>query len=270
MEDPKELAQPFTKDHLAMERMPGHWVLAQMGKRVLRPGGMELTRAMLDALAIGSTDRVVELAPGLGATAALTLARGPESYIAVERDQDAAALVRSFVERHGGSCLRGTADDTGLPGESATVVYGEAMLTMQTSAHKTAIVREAARVLEQGGRYGIHELCLAPDDLDEEVKTQVLADLSREVHVGVRPLTLAEWRALLESEGFHVQWTRTASMHLLEPRRLLRDEGLIGGLCFAFNVLRSPVARQRVRGMRRVFRTHENHTYAVSLVATKA
>ncbi|MFP4173650.1 MAG: SAM-dependent methyltransferase, partial [Candidatus Hydrogenedentota bacterium] len=37
-----------------MERMPGHWVLAQMGKRVLRPGGMELTRAMLEALAIGA------------------------------------------------------------------------------------------------------------------------------------------------------------------------------------------------------------------------
>ncbi|MFP4173439.1 MAG: methyltransferase domain-containing protein, partial [Candidatus Hydrogenedentota bacterium] len=141
------------------------------------------------------------LAPGLGATAALTLARGPESYTAVERDQDAAASLRSVVEPHGGVCRQGTAEETGLADGSATVVYGEAMLTMQTSAHKTAIVREAARVLEQGGRYGIHELCLAPDDLDEEVKAQVLADLSREVHVGVRPLTLAEWRALLESEG---------------------------------------------------------------------
>lgn len=54
MEDHKEIAEPFTKDRLAMERMPGHWVLAQMGKRVLRPGGMELTRAMLEALAIGA------------------------------------------------------------------------------------------------------------------------------------------------------------------------------------------------------------------------
>ncbi|MFP4173440.1 MAG: hypothetical protein ACLFV4_11075 [Candidatus Hydrogenedentota bacterium] len=58
-------------------------------------------------------------------------------------------------------------------------------------------------------------------------------------------------------------------MHLLEPRRLLLDEGLIGGLSFVLNVLRSRVARRRVRGMRRVFRKHANHTYAVSLVATK-
>ena len=32
---------------LKTEKMPGHWVLARLGKRVLRPGGMELTRRML-------------------------------------------------------------------------------------------------------------------------------------------------------------------------------------------------------------------------------
>jgi hypothetical protein len=37
----KERRQP------ALEIMPGHWVLARMGKRVLRPGGLELTRRLL-------------------------------------------------------------------------------------------------------------------------------------------------------------------------------------------------------------------------------
>lgn len=62
-------------DTLAMEKMPGHWVLARLGKRVLRPGGRMLTRQMLGALAIGPRDRVVEFAPGLGSTARLTLRR---------------------------------------------------------------------------------------------------------------------------------------------------------------------------------------------------
>ena len=44
----------------------GHWVLAKLGKRVLRPGGLELTRKMLSALSIGEEDDVVEFAPGLG------------------------------------------------------------------------------------------------------------------------------------------------------------------------------------------------------------
>src|SRR5215208_2548433 len=54
---------------LKTEKMPGHWVLARMGKRVLRPGGMELTRRMLDALRISESDDVVEFAPGMGVTA---------------------------------------------------------------------------------------------------------------------------------------------------------------------------------------------------------
>ena len=29
--------------------LPGHWLLARLGKRVLRPGGLELTSRVLDA-----------------------------------------------------------------------------------------------------------------------------------------------------------------------------------------------------------------------------
>ena len=45
--------------------MPGGWLLARMGDRVLRPVGPELTLKMLDALSIGSDDAVLELPPGL-------------------------------------------------------------------------------------------------------------------------------------------------------------------------------------------------------------
>src|SRR5215208_6344021 len=82
---------------LKTEKMPGHWVLARMGKRVLRPGGMDLTRRMLDALRIRESDEVVEFAPGMGVTARLTLALRPASYTAVERDEAAAKIVRGYL-----------------------------------------------------------------------------------------------------------------------------------------------------------------------------
>jgi hypothetical protein len=53
----------------------------------------------------------------------------------------------------------------GLPGQSASVVYGKAMLTMQSASQKRKIVQEASRILKSGGRYGIHELCLVPGHL---------------------------------------------------------------------------------------------------------
>lgn len=261
--------QALPGSQLDITKMPGHWLLARMGKRVLRPGGLELTRQMLSGLDIGHDDRVVELAPGLGTTTRMTLLREPGEYIGVERDEDAAAAIRAILDGTSHRCLTGTAARTGLADSSATVVYGEAMLTMQTPAQKQAILAEAFRILEPGGRYGIHELALRPDELGEEIKEQVMRDLSRAVRVGARPLTAAEWSELLESAGFRVDYRSMAPMHLLEPSRMIRDEGLFGALRIASNVLRNAAARRRILAMRATFRKYREILCAVTLVVRK-
>lgn len=249
--------------------MPGHWLLARMGKRVLRPGGRELTGKMIDSLRIDANDRVVELAPGLGATARLTLERRPAAYTGVEKDELAAASVQRLLSDPRDRCLVGSARATGLPDASATVVYGEAMLTMHTATQKVEIIREAFRILAPGGRYGVHELSLEPDGLSAEVKGQVMKELSASLRVGARPLTSSEWRAALEAEGFQIEAEGTAPMSLLEPMRLVQDEGLAGTLQIAVNLLRSRVALSRVLDMRAVFRRHRDKLGAIALVARK-
>ena len=256
-------------DDLKTQKMPGHWVLARLGKRVLRPGGMELTRRMLAALKIQPTDDVVEFAPGMGVTARLTLKMKPASYTAVERDEAAARIVGTYLTGEGQHCVVGNASDTRLPDQSATVVYGEAMLTMQTAETKRQIVREAYRLLKPGGRYGIHEMCLRADNLDDIKKKETERALTSVVHHGVRPLAVAEWCSLLESEGFEVQTIDTAAMSLLEPGRLIRDEGLAGAARFVWNLLRDSEARQRVLEMRAVFRRQRKHLGAVSIVGIR-
>ncbi len=265
-----EMEGPLPGGRLSLSKMPGHWLLAQLGKRVLRPGGLELTRQMLDALNIQSSDAVVEFAPGLGLTTQLTLSRQPASYTAIERNEAAANKVRRYLVGPERQCWVGRAEKTGLPEASATVVYSEAMLTMQTQGQKTQIVREAYRLLKPGGRYGIHELCLIPDNLDEGTKQEIQKALSEAIHVGARPLTLSEWRVFLESEGFEVQAETTAPMHLLEPKRLIQDKGIAGALRFSCNVLRNGEARQRVLTMRTVFRKYHAHLAAIMLVALKS
>ncbi len=255
---------------LRTEKMPGHWVLARLGKRVLRPGGMQLTRRMLKALRIERGDDVVEFAPGMGVTARLTVELDPASYTAVERDEAAARIVGGYLKGDGQRCVVGSASDTGLPEQSATVVYGEAMLTMQTEETKRDIVQEAHRLLKSGGRYGIHEMCLMLDNLDETTRKETERALTGVVHHGVRPLAVSEWRSLLESEGFEVQSVDMASMSLLEPRRLISDEGFAGALRFAWNVLCDSEARRRVFEMRSVFRRYRKQLGAVALVANKS
>ncbi len=93
------------------------------------------------------------------------------------------------------------------------------------------------------------------------------AELSDTIHVGARPLAVGEWRALWE--GFEVQAESLAPMHLLEPGRRLRDEGLFGAGRFVWNVLRDGEARARARAMRRIFWKYETHLAALILVAHK-
>lgn len=249
--------------------MPGHWLLARLGKRVLRPGGRAMTADLLERLAITGSDDVVELAPGMGATAQLVIQKQPASYTGVERDPAAASVVRALLRAEVDRCEEASAIDTGLLDGSADVVMGEAFLTMQTPENKTRIVREAFRVLRPGGRYGLHELALYPDDLDGVAQEEVRSALSGSIHVGARPLTVGDWRALLEEAGFEVHHEGMVGMLLLEPKRLIADEGWGGALRIVLNVLRDRPARRRVRAMRSTFRRSREHLRAVALVATK-
>ena len=94
-----------------VERMPGHWLLARLGKRVLRPGGRELTDRLLAGLSIGSADDVVEVAPGLGSTTELVLAAQPRSYVGVDRDPVSARRVAEAVEGPGRRVVAASAAD---------------------------------------------------------------------------------------------------------------------------------------------------------------
>lgn len=259
----------FPGEGQRLERMQGHWLLARAGKRVLRPGGLDLTRRMLDALDISERDRVVEFAPGMGITARMVLRRNPVEYRAVEQEPAAAIRLQTQLQRDRVQIIRAQAEDSGLPGASATVVYGEAMLSMQTAEKKSRIVLEAERLLAPGGRYGIHELCLRREGISDPLRRDIAAAMSKEIHVGVQPLSCSEWAALLEQHGLKPVWTGEAAMDLLEPRCVLGDEGFTGCLRIAFNVVRDPIIRQRITAMRRIFRRYRDHLGAVSFVGVR-
>lgn len=254
-----------TRDDDAVQ---GHWLLARLGKRVLRPGGVELTHKLLALADVAGAD-VVELAPGLGRTAAEIIDRHPRSYVGAEQDPNAARAVRSIVSGHGDVRVADAAG-TGLPDASADVVLGEAMLTMQGDKAKAAIVTEAARLLRPGGRYAIHELALTPHDLPDGVKTEIRQALAKSIKVNARPLTAAEWKQMLADHGLLVDHIEIAPMALLQPRRLVSDEGVLGALRFAKNVLTHRDARRRVLHMRRTFRKHRDRLTAVAIVAHKS
>ncbi len=246
--------------------VPGHWLLARLGKRVLRPGGLELTTRLLAGLGIPGAD-VVELGPGVGRTARDIVALRPKSYVGVDDSAESSALVNEVIAAVGGHTVVADAADTGLPAASADVVIGEAMLTMQGDNAKRAIIAEAFRVLRPGGRYGIHELGLVPDALPQQTKDDIRKALARSIKVNARPLTMQEWSELLTEAGFVIQRVDRAPMALLQPARVIADEGVFGALRIVGNLITRPTARKRALNMRRTFAANRDALTAVAIVA---
>lgn len=254
-----------------ISEMQGHWVMVILGKKVLRPGGRQLTHKMLQALNITPDDDIVEFAPGLGYTARLTCEQNPHSYTAVELNEAAAAIVRKNVANIYPDIriIIGSAASTSLPDACATKVYGEAMLTMGDTKAKQEIINEASRILKPGGLYAIHEMGLRPDNLDQETKQQIYKDLSHNVKVNARPLTRGEWTTLLQNAGFEIQTTIQNDMLLLEPCRMINDEGICGFIKILWRMLLNKEARKRIINMKRAFKKHAPNINAITIIARK-
>ncbi|MCC7533555.1 MAG: methyltransferase domain-containing protein [Bacteroidia bacterium] len=253
-----------TKD---FAKAQGHWILARMGKRVLRPGGKELTQKLIQSLHISPKDDIAEFAPGLGYTAALALNNKPHSYVGVDADQDAIHMLEIKLKNDRVSFKLGNAAETGLQSDSKDKVYGEAMLTMHADHRKAEIIREACRILKKGGLYAIHEMGLK--DVDENLKNEIQRDLAMCIKVNARPLTEKEWTTLLEKEGFKVKAIHNNEMYLLEWRRIIDDEGWMRTLKITFNILIHGSARKRILEMRKVFHKHQEHINSIVVIAEK-
>ena len=87
--------------------------------------------------------------------------------------------------------------------------------------------------------------------------------------VNARPLTQSEWQMLLEQEGFIIRSVHTNPMQLLQPKRMLDDEGLWRMLKIKYNIITHPAARKRILEMRKAFTRHAKAINAIAIVAEK-
>ncbi len=260
-------ADTIPQQSLDVDKTQGHWVMARLGKTVLRPGGMELTKKMMGDLSISATDSVIEFAPGMGATAKMTLDKSPYQYTAIDREGKVTGRMAKLLEGTNHSCIKGLAQESGLENSSATKVYSEAILTMHSHKQKKAIIDEANRLLKTDGLYGIHEVGIV-DSANADI-SEIEKDLTNSIKVGARPLPIESWRTLIEESGFEIVAQHSTPFHLLEPKRIFSDEGFWGALKFFRNMVRFPRERKAIFNMKSVFKKHEKHLCAISFVARK-
>jgi len=255
----------------AVETMPGYLLLAQLEKKVLRPGGIELSKKMLNALQITQRDHVIEYAPGMGLTAEMALEKNPASYVAIEKDPVfAQALGKGLLSGPNRRCIVGdAATPLNFPDHSASVIYGESMLTIHSPETKNLMMKEIFRMLKPNGRYAMQEITILPEGLDEMTSKTMLHEIIKAVRHPAWPNTIEQWHELLDLNGFEIIEEFQRPVLLLEPERLLEDEGAESALRFSWNVIDNEVAVKRIRKIRTVFQRYRENLCGYCVVCRK-
>lgn len=94
-------------------------------------------------------------------------------------------------------------------------------------------------------------------------------ELARVSHVNARPLSTTEWGTLLEQQGFKIISVETSEMLLLEPGRMLADEGFLNFCKIGIKLLVRPQERKRVLALRKIFKKYHKNLNAIAIVAQK-
>jgi ubiquinone/menaquinone biosynthesis C-methylase UbiE len=253
-----------------ISKLPAYLLLAKLGKKVLRPGGLGFSKKILSAVSLTSK-RVLEFAPGRGITAELIIKRNPSEYIGIEHHVDFANQLQFENPNH--KIMVGSMAKTELPANSYDVIVGEAFLSLQADSSKQQILAEAYRLLKPGGVYLLHELSVvsanASGNLSEKVYQQMLKEMRDTLKVNATPLRTGQWRNLAQGIGFSIHRSFQRPMALLNRKRMIEDEGFVNVLKIFWNVLTEPGAFKRVRSIVSLFSKYENDLAAIGLILLK-
>ncbi|SFG95736.1 class I SAM-dependent methyltransferase [Sporolactobacillus nakayamae] len=215
----------------------GHRFLARLGKKRLRPGGIEATHWLYKQANLSEGKKILEVACNMGTTAVEVAQTYHCSVVGVDLDRKALKKAEANIRKAGVEKYVSVqyANATNLPfaDQSFDVVINEAMMTMLPKAAKLKAVQEYYRVLKPGGVLLTHDV-----SFQELQMEQLLEKLRETINVRVEPLSVENWEQLFRQAGFANVTTKYGAMTLLSPRGMIRDEGIFGAMKIIKNGLK--------------------------------
>ncbi|MGF1591457.1 MAG: SAM-dependent methyltransferase [Pleurocapsa sp.] len=231
--------------------VPGHQVLAAVGKRILRPGGKAATEQLFTWANFQPGETVLELAASFGESAIEIAKRFNVRVVGIEKNPNSVAKARENIKAAGLSdrvtILEGDIFQLDEITDKFDYVLAEAILSMQSDVGKAKILSGIRNCLKPAGKFLSHEM-LVRDNAE-----QVRKSLSKSIRVNANPLTVSEWSKACKDAGLNIQQQQTGKMGLLNLDQMITDEGLLGTVKIISNVLIKPSLRHRVLQMRRSF-----------------
>ncbi|HEY9643053.1 MAG TPA: class I SAM-dependent methyltransferase [Coleofasciculaceae cyanobacterium] len=245
----------------------GHQVMAAAGKKILRPGGKAATEQLFQWAGFKPGETVLELAASFGYSAIALAKQYGVQVIGVEKNPESVVRARANIQ------AAGLADQVQViegdifhleqvPGQFDYVLV-EAILTMQSLPGKSKILQGIHDRLKPGGKFLCHELLAT--DREEEIHRALAAA----IRANSTPLSETNWIAVCETAGLQVLNHQTGAMGLLNPMRMIQDEGFVNTLKFFWTGLTHPQIRDRLLTMRHVFQQYERELGYIILCAER-
>ena len=181
---------------------------ARLGGAFLHPGGRLATDLLLDFIAPGADDTILELGCGPGTTTELVAKRPGVSVVAIDASTAMLHTARKRIERAGlAEPVRFGRHDLNLPlpfpDASFEAVCAESVIAL---LDPEPVLREAARVLRSGGKLALNERIWRSGISQEQVDLTNAGSLEA---FGIpaatpAPLDRDRWIEILERLGLHV------------------------------------------------------------------
>jgi len=229
-----------------------------VGLTVIHPGGLKATRMLVDALSITSESRVVDIACGKGSSAIYLAKNWGCRVVGIDIATDLIQVARDNARREGVSAKVtfqvGNAMELPFPDNSFDVALSQAMLVLVEDKVRT--IKEAHRVIKEGGRAGWLELSWKREinaDFMDKVSNVLCAYCMTNVS------TYEGWQQTFRNAGITdllIKKGRNVRGTFLDR---LRDEGLVNTARIFRNTMTSKEIRKRSWLMQQFFRKHEQY-----------
>ncbi len=238
------------------------WPLARrVVSGLVAPGGARMAARAVEGAGIDDGSRVVELAPGLGLTAAELVGCGPRSWTGVEPDALAAGHLARGLGGAGRAVVQAPVDATGLETGAASAVVATALLSTLTADGRAATLAEGARLLRAGGRVAVIDVAPAPaHEADADLREALAA-------VGVDLLSEGAWRAAAEAAGLVVVGATTGPLRMPAQHELMRQAGPRTALKITREVAGDAAVRGPALKLRQLLDAREVDLRAIVVVA---
>jgi SAM-dependent methyltransferase len=235
------------------------FIADDVGLTVIHPGGLAATAALADALGIDRTTTVIDIGCGRGTTAVFLAERYGCRVTGIDISEALLEEGRMLTEKRGLSgritFLAGDAGKIPFPDNHFDVAVSQAVLVFFRD--KGPAIREACRVIRDGGRAGWLEL-----SWKQEMTGRMREIIARDIHSHCmeNAASFEGWERIFRDAGAApvavTELPFSMSFDVGNMVAMLRDEGIANTLRIMKRYLVCRDIRTRMNALSRIFSDH--------------